>query len=286
MLHLEEAGAATKQSREKMSLKAIRTETKELLKVKDGQLKMYQASRKERLHLQAGSTAEMTGEIASKRLSAKVQARKVRTQISELKDGAVSITGPKEILAAASRYLRNIFGKGRRVEGAEWSFRPARRLDAGVAETLTADWTEQEVKKAFAEMAKNKSPGSDGLPKELFEAHWDLLGESFMVMAKSFQSSASLPVELKEAVTILQHKKGDKEQLNNYRPITLLNFTYKVLARVVADRMKSVLRIIISPEQYGFIPGRRLSDAVALVADIIEGAKSGNEDWYMLMVDF
>ncbi|CAI5465194.1 unnamed protein product [Closterium sp. Yama58-4] len=135
-------------------------------------------------------------------------------------------------------------------------------------------------------MARNKSPGSDGLPKELFEAHWDLLGESFMVMAKSFESSASLPAELKEVVTILLHKKGDKEQLNNYRPITLLNFTYKVLARVVADRMKSVLHMVISPEQYGFIPGRRLSDAVALVADIIEGAKNRKEDWYLLLVDF
>ncbi|CAI5466116.1 unnamed protein product, partial [Closterium sp. Yama58-4] len=135
-------------------------------------------------------------------------------------------------------------------------------------------------------MARNKSPGSDGLPKELFEAHWDLLGESFMAMAKDFEGTAALPAEIKEAVTILLHKKGDKEQLNNYRPITLLNFAYKVLARVVADRMKSVLHMVISPEQYGFIPGRRLSDAVALVADIIEGAKNDKGDCYMLLVDF
>ncbi|CAI5483302.1 unnamed protein product [Closterium sp. Yama58-4] len=201
-------------------------------------------------------------------------------------EGAELITGSKDILAAASRYFKNIFGKDRRAEGAEWSFNPARRLDGSVAEVLVADWTEQEVKKAFAAMARNKSPGSDGLPKELFETHWDLLGESFMTMAKSFQNSASLPAELKEAVTILLHKKGDKEQLDNYRPITLLNFTYKVLARVVADRMKSVLHMVISPEQYGFIPGRRLSDAVALVADIIEGAKNGIEDWCLLLVDF
>ncbi|CAI7762482.1 unnamed protein product [Closterium sp. NIES-53] len=76
------------------------------------------------------------------------------------------------------------------------------------------------------------------------------------------------------------------EQLNNYRPITLLNFTYKVLARVMADRMKSVLHLVISPEQYDFILGRRLSDAVAMVADIIDMAKNHNEDWYLLMVDF
>ncbi|CAI5928264.1 unnamed protein product [Closterium sp. NIES-65] len=160
------------------------------------------------------------------------------------------------------------------------------RLEGGVAEFLEADWTEQEVKKAFAAMAKNKSPGGDGLPKELFEAHWDLLGSSFMAMVKDFEKSATLPVEIKEAVTILLHKKGERDQLNNYRPITLLNFSYKVLARVIADRMKAVLHQVISPEQCGFLPGKRLSDAVALVADMIDAAKNGNEDWFLLLVDF
>ncbi|CAI5977237.1 unnamed protein product [Closterium sp. NIES-65] len=128
-------------------------------------------------------------------------------------------------------------------------------------------------------MAKNKSPDGDGLPKELFEAHWDLLGESFMALVRSFDASATLPSATKEAVTIVLHKKGEKDELNNYRPITLLNFTYKVIARVVLDWMKLVLHLVISPEQYGFIAGRRLSDAVALVADVIDAAKNGAEDW-------
>ncbi|CAI7878754.1 unnamed protein product [Closterium sp. NIES-54] len=88
--------------------------------------------------------------------------------------------------------------------------------------------------------------------------------------------------EVKEAVTILLHKKGEREQLNNYQPITLLSFTYKILAKVVADRLKKVLHRVISPEQYSFISGRRLTDANALVADIIDAAKNGNEDWFLL----
>ncbi|CAI5463009.1 unnamed protein product [Closterium sp. Yama58-4] len=133
-----------------------------------------------------------------------------------------------------------------------WEIAPNRRLVGGATEALTAEWTEQEVKNAFVAMANIMSPGSDGLPKELYEAHWDLLGGSFMAMARDFESSASLPAEIKEAVTILLHRKGDRDQLNNYRPITLLNFAYKVLARVVADRMKS----------------------------------NGNKDWYLLLIDF
>ncbi|CAI5468567.1 unnamed protein product [Closterium sp. Yama58-4] len=198
-------------------------------------------ARKERLHLQVGLSEEMTGEIASKYLSARVRARKARTQITELKEGGSSVTGVKQILGAASECFRKIFGRDRRTDFTSWNFSPTRCLGKEAAKALTVEWTEQEIKATFAAMAKNKSPGGDGLPKELFEAHWDLLGESFMVMAKSFEKAAFLPMELKEAVTILLHKKGDRDQLDNYRPITLLNFTYKVLAKVMADRMKSVL---------------------------------------------
>ncbi|CAI7924784.1 unnamed protein product, partial [Closterium sp. NIES-53] len=59
-----------------------------------------------------------------------------------------------------------------------------------------------------------------------------------------------------------------------------------VLARVVADRMKKVLTKVISPEQYSFLSGRRLINAMGLVADIIDTARNDNEDWFLLLVDF
>ncbi|CAI7778264.1 unnamed protein product [Closterium sp. NIES-54] len=151
---------------------------------------------------------------------------------------------------------------------------------------LDADWTEEEEKSAFAALAENKSPGSDGLPKEFFEANWDLLGESFMALVRDFTASGALSGKVKEAVTILLHKKGEKDQLSNYRPITLLSFAYKILAKVIVDRIKKVIHRVISPKQYGFIPGRRLTDGVTLVGDIIDTAKNGGEDWYLLLIDF
>ncbi|CAI5457783.1 unnamed protein product [Closterium sp. Yama58-4] len=120
----------------------------------------------------------------------------------------------------------------------EWEPPADRRLSPAAAESMTAEWSEEEVKSAFQSMTKNKAPGRDGLPKELFEVHWDILGEHFMSLVKSFSDTASLPASTKDAVTILLHKKGGRDQLENYRPITLLSFTYKVIARVVADRMK------------------------------------------------
>ncbi|CAI7831781.1 unnamed protein product, partial [Closterium sp. NIES-53] len=189
-------------------------------------------------------------------------------------------------LAAVSDFFRDIFGIDRRLDFRDWSPLPERTSQEGDKVGLDTDWTEEEVKAAFASLAKNKLPGNDGLPKEFFKANWDFLGRSFMALVRDFTASAELQEEVKEALTILLHKKGEMDQLSNYRPITLLTFTYKILAKVVADKIKKILHSVISSEQYGFIPGRRLADGVVLVADIIDAAKNGGEDWYLLLVDF
>ncbi|CAI5962784.1 unnamed protein product [Closterium sp. NIES-65] len=260
------------------------TRTRELLRAKESQLREYQASRRDRLHLMAGYGTELKGEVVSKHLSARAKARKQRTRIAELNVNGTMVCEKQGILDAAADFFNGLFGTDKRTHRTSWL--PDRRLSAEEAEGLAQDWSEQEVKNAFKALACGKSPGLDGIPKELFELHWDILGECFMNLARSFEASASLPATTKEAVTILLHKKGDKGQISNYRPITLLNFTYKVLAKVVADRMKKVLHRVISREQYGFIPGRRLSDAVSLVADIIDAANKGDKDWFLLLVDF
>ncbi|CAI5477635.1 unnamed protein product [Closterium sp. Yama58-4] len=260
--------------------------TRDLLLVRETQLREYHASKRDRLHLMAGTNTELAGEVPSPFLSARVKVRKQRTQIAELSVGGVTVRDSKDILSAATKYFTDLFGSDSRTMTSSWKLLPGKKLSTEAVVALEEDWSEQEVKQAFKALANNKSPGRDGLPKELFEQNWDVLGKEFLKMAMSFSKSASLPASIKEAVTILLHKKGDKDSLDNYRPITLLNFTYKVLARVVASRMKQWLHQVISEEQYGFIPGRRISDAIGVVADVVEAAKKGNEDWYMLLVDF
>ncbi|CAI7869931.1 unnamed protein product [Closterium sp. NIES-54] len=261
-------------------------QTSERLAVKEVQLREYQASWKDKLHLMSGLRTELRGEVASQHLTVMVRARKACTQIAELQTSSGVVSDSPGILRAASAFFTEIFGRDRCQLEETWRPVKEKTLRAWEAEELSADWTEEEVKKAFSPMAAHKSPGKDDLPKELFEAHWDLLGKGFMALAKDFAQTTVLSTEVKEVVTILLHKKGDKDQLNNYRLVTLLNFTYKVLARVMADRMKRFLGRVISPEQYGFLPGRRLTDAVGLVTDIIDTARNDNEGWFLLLVDF
>ncbi|CAI5474392.1 unnamed protein product [Closterium sp. Yama58-4] len=261
---------------------ALRTE----LAAKEAQLEAYLRGENDRLQLLAGERELAKGEIASKVLSAKVKMKKAKTSIAALSYQGTEHSGTRGILEAASDFYTSLFA-GAPPSGLPcWKPEPGKTLREEEAACLEGAWTEKEVLKALKDIAKDKAPGSDGLPKELFERHWDLLKKDFMGFIRNFESTAALSVEVQEAVTVLLHKKGPKELKQNYRPITLLTSSYKVVARLLANRMRSVLDRVISKEQCGFLPGRRLSDAVSLVADVIEAAKNKDKDWYILMVDF
>ncbi|CAI5982803.1 unnamed protein product [Closterium sp. NIES-65] len=167
-----------------------------------------------------------------------------------------------------------------------WPIDESRMLQEKDQLQLGAEWSEEEVKAELKGLPLGKAPGQDGLPKEFFEHHWELLGPAVMKEVKGFESTGVLSEAFTTAVTILLHKKGDRCDLGNHRPITLLSFFYKLLAKVMANRIKLVLPRVISDKQFGFLPGRSLADAVSLVADVIDAAEEEDEDWLLLLVDF
>ncbi|CAI7782733.1 unnamed protein product [Closterium sp. NIES-54] len=110
----------------------------------------------------------------------------------------------------------------------EWPMDPLKTLDAEAKQGLSAPWSEEEVGQAMRELPRGKAPGAYGLPKELLE-------ESVMDFMREFEQTAKLPRSASTAVTILQHKKGERTDLGNYIPITLLSATYKIVAKLLSN---------------------------------------------------
>ncbi|CAI5461851.1 unnamed protein product [Closterium sp. Yama58-4] len=234
-----------------------------------------------------GVNAELDGEATTGFLSGKVKVHKAKTEMSAVLFKGKTHLGAREVLAAATDFFKDSFGgRGEADASVTEPVVMNRTLCDASRAALSVPWSEEEVRTAVRELAPGKSPGQDGLPKELFEHNWDLLGPVLMKFVGDFTRSAELPREISTAVTILLHKKGSKEELGNYRPITLLSTVYKVLAKVMVTRLNRVLHEVISEDQVGFLPGRKLADAVAVVADAVEAGASGGEDWFLLMVDF
>ncbi|CAI5956117.1 unnamed protein product, partial [Closterium sp. NIES-65] len=249
----------------------------------EAKLKAYADGRRCKMQEQAGIKVEMNGEAPTGFLSSRVKARKAKTRLANILYQGSRYEGAKEALKAASDFYTNLFAAG---GNSQLDWEVDKCLSQEDAAALSAPWDEAEVKRALAEMASGKTPGRDGLPKELWESQWDLLGGQLMRFLKDFERTGVLSREFSTAVTVLLHKKGAKDDLQNYRPITLLSTVYKLIAKLLANRIKSKLESVVSTGQFGFLPGRSIAGAVAVAADVIDAANAGKEDLLMLLVDF
>ncbi|CAI6002183.1 unnamed protein product [Closterium sp. NIES-65] len=250
-------------------------------------LKLYLDSNRERLQVMSGVLMELAGETPSPFLLGLVRSRKAKTELSELCFKGRQYKGAREVLKAASIYLKEAYEAPLQQSLTEpWLIEEGCTVRDFDRAQLSRSWTEQEVKVALKGLPSGKAPGQDGLSKEFFERNWDLLGSAVLKEIRAFELSAELSEAFTTAVTILLHKKGDKESSSNYRPITLLSFFYKLLTKVLANWIKVALPRVISPNQFGFLLCRSLKEAVSLVADVIDAAAEGDEDWLLLLVDF
>ncbi|KAH7691315.1 hypothetical protein AAVH_40170, partial [Aphelenchoides avenae] len=95
-----------------------------------------------------------------------------------------------------------------------------------------------------------------------------------------------IPLKWKESRTVLLHKKGDTEDLKNYRPICLLPVIYKLFTKVVLNRITEQLDAAQPPEQAGFRSGFSISDHMQTLNQIQERAREKGMRLYLIFIDY
>jgi hypothetical protein len=128
--------------------------------------------------------------------------------------------------------------------------------------------TEAEAQAALASLPRGKSPGSDGLTYEFYNAMWDLVVKP-MVAAFNHsysQQQPQLSAQQRLGLILLIYKGGDKSRSDpaSYRPITLLNCDLKIVAKLLVLRFGPALHEVIDQTQTAFVPGRDIADNVLL----------------------
>ena len=131
--------------------------------------------------------------------------------------------------------------------------------------------TKAEVLTSLKSLNLNRSPGYDGLPAEFYVVFFndicDMLLDSFHF---SFEQGFMSSTQRTGIITLLPKKDRDPYFVKNHRPISLLNTDYKIIAKVMANRLKIFLHEIINDDQTGFMKGRNIGCNIRTIINLIE----------------
>lgn len=124
---------------------------------------------------------------------------------------------------------------------------------------------EEEILVALRESSLTKAPGPDGFNAGWLKKMWHIISGKVMEFFQYFHYSASLLKGSNSSFVALIPKNHSPDSLNNFRPISLINCSIKLLLKVLANGLKPCRSKIISEEQTAFLKGRNITNSIFLV---------------------
>ncbi|XP_027152078.1 uncharacterized protein LOC113752144 [Coffea eugenioides] len=155
-------------------------------------------------------------------------------------------------------------------------------------ERLTKGVEEEEIHEALFSMNSEKAPGQDGMTPLFFQRFWSTIKCDVIPAIKAFFSSGYMLKSVNHTVISLVPKMLHPTSLKNYRPISLCSVLYKIISKILANRLKSVLDKCISKTQSAFIPDRQILDNVMIAHEYmhyLKNKRQGNYGYMAIKLD-
>ena len=147
--------------------------------------------------------------------------------------------------------------------------------------------TIEEIYNSLKGLPNNKTPGLDGLPIEFYNFFWKtlkyILLDSFMY---GFKNDILSLDQWRAVLVLLPKPNKDVRLLKNWRPISLLNTDYKIIAKLLSNRLQKVIPSIIHNDQVGYIKNRIISENIHTLLDTIELTNNKLDPGLLTFIDF
>ena len=246
--------------------------------------------KEERMWRQRSRVSWLTqGDRNTKYFHGKASQRRRRNYISRLSDERGRWHDSNEEIADLMiEYYNTLFSTSNPTSLNEAVANVPKVVTVDMNNNLIRDFRDEEVEQAIKQMAPSKALGPDGMPPIFYQKYWHVVGSDVTTAVLSCLNSGRLLKSINHTFITLIPKVKCPEKVTDFRPISLCNVIYKLVSKVLANRLKMILPQIVSESQSAFVLGHLITDNVLVAFETLHhmhNNKLGREGAMALKLD-
>jgi hypothetical protein len=219
---------------------------------------------------------------------AKANQRKRKKVVQCLEHEGSIWTRNKDMLEHALVFYKSLFGREDRdnIRLGEEFWQEGEKILPEENQLLEADFFEEEILEAIKGSYSYGAPGPDEFSFLFYQNFWPTIKNEFMALVRSFEKGELNNERINYAMLVLIPKEEGTKSLKKFRPISLLNCSFKIFTKALNNRLEKISDRLIAPNQTAFVNGRFILESVVSAHKIIHWTVRNKEKDMVLKLDY